>query len=340
MNILRTDFGKMPDGRVAHLYTLTSANGLMAKITNYGGIVTELHVPDRDGHCGNVVLGFDSLKPYVAEHPYFGAIIGRVANRIGGAAFELEGKNYQLAANDKSNTLHGGKVGFNRVVWDAQMDSSTLRLRYHSPDGEEGFPGALDVTVCYMLTDDNALRIEYQAASDHLTPVNLTNHSYFNLRGPGSGDVLQTQLQIAAEYYTPVNEALIPTGHVAPVAGTPLDFTNPKAIGRDLAAAGGYDHNLILRTGGDELLCGARAKEPQSGRVMEMWTTEPAVQLYTGNFLDGSLRGLGGSYHKYGAFCLEAQHYPDSVNRPNFPSTLLVPGQTYRQTTLYRFSTL
>ena len=343
--VSRMDFGKTPDGTPVEIYTLT--NGKMsAKVMTYGAILTELIVPDRSGKPGDVVLGFDDLQGYLAGHPYFGATVGRVANRVGGAKFSLDGKDYKLAANNGPNTLHGGLKAFDKVVWKAR-DSSTsdtpaVTFSYRSPDGEEGFPGNLDVDVTYSLSDD-ALKIDYKATTDQATPVVLTNHSYFNLAGPASGTILDEEIQINAQSYTPGDEGMIPTGSIAPVRGTPLDFTNSTVIGTRFdqlkAEPIGYDHNFVLDPDARFPNVAARVHAPKSGRVMEVLTTEPAVQFYTGNFLDGSVKGKGGVvYRKNQALCLEAQHFPDSVHHANFPSTILRPGQTYTQTTIYRFS--
>jgi aldose 1-epimerase len=345
--VAKQAFGKLPDGAEVDLYVLTNATGMTAKITNYGGIVTELRTPDKAGKFDNVVLGFDNLKDYLAGHPYFGALIGRVGNRIGKAQFTLEGKEYKLAANNGPNSLHGGKKGFDKVVWKAEplMASAAvgLKLTYRSPDGEEGYPGNLTATVTYWLTNDNELKIDYEATTDKATPVNLTHHGYFNLGTPKSGPILGHELMIAADKYTPVDDTLIPTGDIKPVEGTPLDFTTPKTIGARIeqlkGEPGGYDHNYVLRGGGKSLALAARVYEPKTGRVMEVRTTEPGVQFYTGNFLDGSQKGHGGVvYRKHYGFCLEAQHFPDAVHHANFPSVILRPGQTYRQSTVYKFS--
>ncbi|GAB4459724.1 MAG: galactose mutarotase [Armatimonadaceae bacterium] len=343
--ITKTDWGKTDDGTPVDLYTLTNKNGVFTKITTYGGIVTELYVPDKQGHLGDVVLGFDSLKSYLAGHPYFGAITGRVANRIARGKFTLDGKEYTLATNNAPNHLHGGDKGFDKRVWNAEPretgDGPSLKLTYRSPDGEEGYPGNLDVTVVYTLTNSNALRIEYTAKTDKATPINLTNHTYFNLAGKGS--IATHELMLNARKYTPTDDTLIPTGELAPVAGGYLDFTQTKPIGLHLALVGGtpngYDHNYVLDSGGGKLALGARVYESTTGRVLEMHTTEPGVQLYTGNFLDGTLTGkYNEKYGKHFGFCLEAQHFPDSVNQPKFPSVILKPGETYKQTTEYRFS--
>lgn len=340
------DFGKTPDGTPVELYVLTNGR-VTAKVMTYGGIITELLVPDRAGKTADVVLGFDSLDGYIAKNPHFGAITGRVANRIARAEFTLDGKEYKLAANNGPNTLHGGKKGFDKVVWKAQDVSGpagpAVKLTYLSRDGEEGFPGNLNVAVTYTLTDDNALRIDYSATTDKATPVNLTNHSYFNLAGHDSGTILDQELMLAADQYTPSDDQYIPTGQIAPVGGTPLDFTTPTAIGARIGQIqgepGGYDHNYVIRPSHSSPAFAARARDPKSGRVLEMYTTEPGVQFYSSNFLDGSVKGKGGvAYKKHGAFCLEAQHYPDALHHPNFPSIILRPGATYSQTTIYKFS--
>jgi aldose 1-epimerase len=340
-------FGKTPDGTPVELYVLRNANGMTAKIMTYGAILTELDVPDKNGKLGDVVLGFDDLKGYLAGHPYFGAIVGRVANRIAKGKFTLDGKEYKLATNNGPNALHGGLKGFDKVVWKAEPrnlgDSLSVQLTYRSPDGEEGYPGNLTAVVTYTLTDKNELKIDYKATTDKATPVNLSNHTYFNLAGPGSGDILDHELMLAADTYTPVDDTLIPTGEIKPVKGTPLDFTKPETIGARIdqlkGEPRGYDHNFVLNSGGKSLALTAHVVEPKTGRVMEMYTTEPGVQFYTGNFLDGSIKGRGGVYKKHQGFCLEAQHFPDSVNHDNFPPVILRPGKTYTQTTVYKFST-
>jgi aldose 1-epimerase len=347
LSVEKTTFGKMPDGKEVDLYTLTNAHGMTVKVTNYGGIVTELLVPDKNGKAENVVLGFDNLKDYLAGHPFFGALAGRVANRIAGAKFTLDGKEYKLAANNGPNTLHGGKAGFDKKLWKAEPVKAAgavgVKLHYVSPDGEEGFPGNLDTTVTYWLTNDNELKIDYTATTDKTTPVNLTHHGYFNLATPASGPMLGHELMIAADQYTPTDDALIPTGEIKSVKGTPLDFTKPTAIGDRIdqlkGNPGGYDHNYVLRGGGKGLALAARVHEPRSGRVMEVFTTEPAIQFYSGNFLSGKEKGHGGVvYRKHQGLCLEAQHFPDSVHHANFPSVILRPGETYRQTTVYKFA--
>ena len=342
MSITKEPFGTV-DGQAVDLYTLTNASGAALRVTTYGGIITSLQVPDRDGHLADVVLGFDSLDGYLGEHPYFGAAIGRFGNRIGDAKFTLDGVEYQLAKNDGDNHLHGGIKGFDKVVWTAtksdEKERSVLVLRYVSPDGEENYPGTLTVTIFYTWTHDNVLWVSYQAETDKATPVNLTNHSYFNLAGNGTGDILGHELTVFADAYTPVDDSLIPTGEIATVEGTPLDFRTPTAIGDRIEQAGGYDHNFVLRDQDGSPAFAARVLEPSTGRVLECLTTEPGVQLYTGNFLDGSLTGKDGTvYHQHAGFCLETQHYPDSPNQPTFPSCILRPGEEYRTTTVYRFS--
>ncbi len=342
----KMDFGKIPDGTSVEKYVLS--NGKMTvKVITYGAIVTEIDVPDRNGKIADVVLGFDNLEGYLGGHPYFGAATGRVANRIAKAMFTLDGKEFKLAANNGPNTLHGGLKGFDKVVWKASDVSGpagqAVRMSYLSPDGEEGFPGNLSVSITYTVTADNELRIDYTASTDKPTPVNITNHSYFNLAGPAAGSILGHELMLAADLYTPVDDTLIPTGETTSVQGTPLDFTRAATLGSRIAEMkgepGGYDHNYVLRSGGKELALAARVTEPESGRVLEMFTTEPAVQLYTANFLDGTIKGKQGvTYKKQQAFCLEAQHYPDSPNQPKFPSVILRPGSTYTQTTIYKFS--
>lgn len=349
MGVQQSPFGKLPDGQAIEQYTLTNRHGIVAKIITYGGIVTELHVPDRNGTSADVALGFNNVDQYLAGHPYFGALVGRVANRIAKGKFSLDGKEYALAVNNGPNSLHGGLKGFDKQVWKARPVSSpdgpSLELTTTSPDGEEGYPGTLTTRVVYTLTDRSELKIDYTATTDKATPVNLTNHSYFNLAGEGSGNVLRHVLMLNANHYTPADDTLIPTGELAPVEGTPLDFRRSTPIGariEDLegkGGPGGYDHNFVLNSDAGALTLAARVEEPGSGRVMEVLTTQPGVQLYTGNFLDGTLKGKSGrAYRKHDAFCLETQHFPDSVNHPNFPSTILRPGETYHETTVYRFS--
>jgi aldose 1-epimerase len=341
--IERVKFGTLPDGTEVDLYTLTNGN-MVAKITNYGGIVTSLMVPDKNGRPVDVVLGFDNLKDYVDSSPYFGAIIGRVGNRIANAKFSLDGKEYKLDANNPPHSLHGGKKGFDKQVWKASpriiKDNPKLTLSYVSKDGEEGYPGTLTVTVEYTLKD-NALMIDYTAYTDKATPVNLTHHSYFNLSGHNAGEILNHDLMIFADKYTPGDKTLIPTGKIEPVEGTPLDFRMSTPIGKRLKDTGldpvGYDHNYVLRGQKGLVEKAAEVSSPVTGIKMLVLTTEPGLQFYTGNFL-GKEVGKGGSkYPKYGAFCLEAQHYPDSPNKPEFPSITLKPGQVYKQKTTYEF---
>lgn len=346
--VVKSAFGKTEDGQAVDLYTLTNANGMKAKITTYGGIITELDVPDRDGKLEDVVLGFDNLDGYLKGHPYFGAIVGRVANRIAKGKFMLDGKEYSVPVNNGPNALHGGIKGFDKKVWKAETISSPdavgLRLSYTSADGEEGYPGELKATVTYTLTNQNELKIDYAATTNKATPVNLTNHSYFNLAGPASGPIGDHELTLMADKYTPTDDTLIPTGAIKDVKGTPLDFTKPATIGSRLGELkgdpGGYDHNFVINKTDRFPALAARVYEPKSGRIMEVLTTEPGVQFYTGNFLDGTVKGKGGTvYKKNQGFCLECQHYPDSVNHPDFPSVILKPGNTYKQTTIYKFST-
>lgn len=338
-------FGTLPDGRTVKSYTLSNALGMRATLIAYGATLVSLEVPDRDGKLADVVLGFKTLDEYRDHSPYFGAICGRVANRIAKGKFTLDGHDYQLATNNETNHLHGGVVGFDKLLWQSTSregaDGPEVVFTLLSPDGDEGYPGNLLVTVIYGLTADNALTITYSAVADRATPVNLTHHSYFNLSGEGSGTVLDHELLLNASHYTPVDATAIPTGEIAPVAKTPMDFTTPFAIGKRIKqVAGGYDHNYVLdRTGSGPSLA-ARVYEPTSGRVMEIETTEPGLQFYTGNFLDGSFAGKSGkTYVQHGGFCLEAQHYPDAINQPPFPSVVLRPGETYTQTTIHRFST-
>jgi aldose 1-epimerase len=348
--ISKRAFGQATNGVGIDEYTLTNANKVEVKVITYGGVITSLKVPDRHGVLTNVVLGFDKLEDYLTKSPYFGCITGRFGNRIAKAKFTLDGKEYTLATNDGPNTLHGGKAGFDKRVWAAKQVNTEagagIELTYVSPDGEEGYPGNLSTTVIYTLTDDNELRIDYLATTDKPTVVNLTNHSYFNLAGNGSGTIYDHILMINADRYTPVDSTLIPTGELAPVGGTPLDFRLPKRIGAGIRSGHpqmvlgrGYDHNFVLnRADHTSLSLAARLYDPGSGRIMETWTTEPAVQLYTANFVDGTLVGSsGGMYRQGDGLCLETQHYPDSPNRPEFPSTVLRPGEHYESTTVFKF---
>jgi len=347
--ISRRTFGKMADGKLIDLYTLTNKQGMRVAITNYGGIVVSIVAPDRNGKPGDVVLGFDNLDAYLAKEPYFGALIGRYGNRIGNARFKLNGGEYKLPANDGPNSLHGGVQGFDKRVWTAREirgEHPALELTYLSKDGEEGYPGNLSAKVVYSLTDDNALKIDYTATTDKDTVLNLTNHSYFNLAGEGNGNILKHQIMINAGSFTPIDGTLIPTGELRKVDGTPFDFRQPVSIGARIDAddeqikyGKGYDHNFVLNRSGASLSLAARVTDPESGRVLEVLTTQPGLQFYTGNFLDGSIHGKGGKpYGRRSAFCLETQHFPDSPNKPSFPSTVLKPGQTYRESTVYRFS--
>ncbi|RFS26399.1 galactose mutarotase [Chitinophaga silvatica] len=330
------------DGQEVLQYTLKNANGMEVKILNYGGIITDIITADKQGQKGNVVLSYDSLPGYLqAGNPYFGALVGRYANRIANAKFKLDGKEYTLAANNNGNSLHGGLKGFDKVVWTATPSGDTsLQLVYNSKDGEEGYPGNMVATVVYTVTPDNGLQINYKATTDKPTVLNLTNHAYFNLSAGKESDVLNHELMLKANRYTPVNNKLIPIGKLDPVKGTPMDFTTAKKIGTDLAKVeGGYDHNFVLDKKENALESIAFVYDSASGRTMEVLTTQPGIQFYTGNFLDGSLTNTrnGQKYGKHAALCLETQHFPDSPNQPSFPSVVLKPGETYDQTTVYRF---
>ncbi len=343
MSIKKQAFGKTADGKDVDLYTLTNANGLKTEIMTYGGIVRILEVPDRDGNLGDIVLGYDSLDEYIENNPYFGALVGRCGNRIAKGKFTLDGVEYTLATNDGGNHLHGGVKGFDKVVWDAEpMEDETsvgLKLTYLSYDGEEGYPGNLKCTVIYTLTNDNELKVSYEAETDKATVLNLTHHSYFNLGGHGSGDILGHELMLTADNFTPVDEGLIPTGEIKPVKGTLMDFTRPMPIGARIdQVKGGYDHNFVLNNSGGSLALAASVYEPNTGRVMEISTTEPAIQFYSGNFLDGSNKGKGAVYNKHNGFCLETQHFPDAPNKPSFPSIVLKPGDKYTHLTVHKFS--
>ena len=342
-------FGTAPDGSEVTVFTLANSRGVEARIINYGGIVLSLKVPDRNGAMGDVVLGYDTLNGYLKDNPYFGCLVGRFGNRIAKGQFVLNGKQYTLAKNNGPNALHGGLKGFDKAVWAATAkmtaNGPALGLNYVSRDGEEGYPGTVSVTAVYTLTEDNALELEFTAVSDQDTVLNLTHHSYFNLAG--KGDVLGHQVTINAEQFTPVDSTLIPTGELRSVAGTPLDFRKPMTIGaridsddEQLRYGNGYDHNWVLNKPARKLGLAATVVEPVSGRVMEVLTTEPGTQFYTGNFLDGTIVGKGGwVYQKRNGFCFEPQHYPDSPNKPHFPSTILKAGETYSNTIIYRFST-
>jgi aldose 1-epimerase len=348
--IVKSSFGKTADGTDVDLYKLTNANGMVAKITTYGGIVVALEAPDRDGKSGDVVLGYDALKGYVENNPFFGCIVGRYGNRIAKGKFTLKNQTYALACNFGENHLHGGLKGFDKVVWAGEPVSEDggvgLKLSYLSRDEEEGYPGNLSVTVTYRLTNENALAIDYLAATDKTTIVNLTHHGYFNLDGAGSGDILDHVLMLNADRFTPVDKTLIPTGELRDVKGTPMDFTKPTKIGARIDSKDeqigfgiGYDHNWVLNGAKGALSLAARVTSAKTGRAMEVLTTEPGIQFYSGNFLDGTITGKNGKVYKrrYG-LCLETQHFPDSPNQPSFPSTVLESGETYKTTTIYRFS--
>jgi aldose 1-epimerase len=346
-------FGQLKDGAQAHLYSLQNANGFRADVTDFGGAVVNLLAPDKAGALADVSLGFDNVADYQARSPFFGALIGRYGNRIGGGAFTLDGRAYSLPLNNAPGgiqcSLHGGTVGFDKVLWRARLETidgdPALVLEHTSPDGDQGYPGTLSVEVTYRVTAGNALRIDYRATTDKATPVNLTNHTYFNLRGEGTGTVLDHVLTIRGSHTTPVNMGLIPTGELVPVTGSPFDFTKPHAIGdridsdhEQLKFGGGYDHNWVLDNSAGELALAATLHDPHSGRFMEVLTTEPGVQFYSGNFLNGAAGKNGHTYPRRSGLCLETQHYPDSPNRPEFPNTVLRPGETYASTTIYRFS--
>lgn len=350
--VSRAGFGVMPDGEAVDGFTLTNPDGVEVRAITYGGIIVSLHVPDRDGRLGDIVLGYDSLDGYLEDSPYFGAIVGRYANRIAKGQFSLDGAAYTLATNNGPNHLHGGVRGFDKVVWDADPFEGNsgvgVVFTHTSPDGDEGYPGAVTVRVTYTLTPSNELIVDYAATTDRATPLNLSQHSYFNLAGDGRRDVLDHVLWINGAHFTPVDATLIPTGVIAAVAGTPFDFTQPTTIGARIDAdhgqlrnGGGYDHNFVLDPEGSGLEHAARVEEPTGGRVLDIYTTEPGLQFYSGNFLDGSITGKGGQVygHRYG-FCLETQHYPDSPNQQGFPSTILRPGEGYRSRTVFAFSTV
>ena len=348
--VTRASFGVTQQGETVDVITLTNARGLEVRAITYGGIIVSLRTPDRHGNLDDVVLGYDDLDGYLRDSPYFGSIVGRYGNRIANGRFALDGDTYELATNNGPNHLHGGLRGFDKVVWSAELlegdDGVAVIFTYVSTDGDEGYPGTLTARVTYTLTDQNELIVDYLATTDKATPVNLTQHSYFNLAGAGSGDVLGHQLRINARNFTPVDETLIPIGELASVTGTPFDFTTSTPIGarieqddEQLIRGGGYDHNFVLDRPETGLQHAARVAEPTTGRVLDIYTTEPGLQFYSGNFLDGSITGKSGRVyrHRYG-FCLETQHFPDSPNRPNFPSTILRPGEEYRSRTVFAFS--
>jgi aldose 1-epimerase len=349
-DVASESFGTMPDGTEVQLFTLRNANGIQMQVTNYAAAITTLLVPDRDGNFEDVVLGFDSLDDYLAEHPHFGSVIGRYGNRIGQSRFELDGEVFELTPNDGGNHLHGGDVGFDRVLWTAEPFSRAgergIVFAYVSTDGEEGYPGTLTARVTYTLTDDDELIFDYHATTDRATHVNLTQHSYFNLAGHSSGTILDHELTILASAFTPTDDELIPTGEIRPVAGTPFDFTSPQSIGTridqeddQLRFGLGYDHNFVIDRNGSGLTLAAVLRDPASGRVMRVYTEEPGVQFYSGNFLDGTITGKDGAVYEYrSGLCLETQHFPDSPNQPDFPSTILRPGEVYSTRTVHTFS--
>lgn len=339
-------FGQMPDGTQIDLFTLTNPNGIRARIMTYGATLVSLETPDRDGNLTDIMLGFDTLEGYLTDHPYFGVIVGRYANRIGKGKFTLDGVEYTLATNNGENHLHGGIKGFDKVVWKLEEikaggDEAFVTLSYVSKDGEEGYPGNLSCRVTYTLTKDDELKISYEAETDKTTIINLTNHAYWNLAGQGTGDILGHELMLNADKYTPVDEGLIPTGEIKAVKDTPMDFTEPMTIGSRIdQVTGGYDHNYVLNSGGGSMALAARVYEPTTGRVLEIQTLQPGIQFYSGNFLDGSITGKSAKvYNKHYGFCLETQHYPDSPNKLDFPSVVLKPGQKYSTETIHKFYT-
>lgn len=336
-------YEKLGEGEYITAYTLTNSNGLSATVIDYGAILVNFLAPDRDGKLADINLACANYESFAKDSPYFGAIVGRYGNRIAKGKFTLDNQEYTLAINNEPNHLHGGLKGFDKVMWEGEesvsSDWAKVTFKYVSEDGEEGYPGTLTCTVSYTLNNEDELIFDYTATTDKATPVNLTQHSYWNLGGHGSGDILGHELMLNADYYTPTDDTFIPTGEIAPVEGTPYDFTSPKTIGsRIKQIEGGYDINYVLNSKDGSLALAARVRDPESGRVMEIYTTEPGIQFYTGNFLDGSFAGKDGVvYEKNGAFCLETQHFPDSPNQPNFPSTILRPGETYRHTTKHKF---
>ena len=354
IQVRKEAFGKTGDGRPVDLYTLANSKGMEVRAMTYGGIIVSIRVPDKNGKIADVVLGHDDLDGYLVNPPYFGAIVGRYANRIANGTFTLDGVKYTLPKNDGPNTLHGGLIGFNKVIWQGEefknAKGAGVSFTYLSKDGEEGFPGNLKLKVTYTLTNENQLIVDYEATTDKATPLNISQHSYFDLAGEGSGDILGHELMLNADHFTPVDKLLIPTGEIRAVAGTPLDFTKSTAIGaridqdyEQLVVGRGYDHNFVINRKGDDknsLTLAARAYEPNSGRVLEVSTTEPAVQFYSGNFLDGTITGKQGHvYKKRNGFCLETQHFPDSPNHPSFPSTIVQPGKAFHSQTIFKFST-
>jgi aldose 1-epimerase len=347
MSLRTKPLGRLADNSEVTLFILGNDTGATASVMNYGATLVALETPDRHGHVADIILGFDTLDGYVTRNsPHFGGIVGRCANRIALGRFRLDGKEYRLATNDGAHHLHGGHRGFDASYWQAEPDTAkppSVKFIYSSPDGEEGYPGNLAVTVVYTLTDDHELKIEYTATTDQATPVNLTNHAYFNLAG--AGNVHGHELMIASTHYIPVDHTLIPTGKIDPIKGTPLDFTARTPIGQRVdeltGEPGGYDHTFVLDSDGETVKLAARVHEPRSGRMLEVHTTEPGVQFYSGNFLDGTISGKGGRvYHKHAGLCLETQHFPDSINQPTFPSVVLRPGEIYRQKTTYRLGVM
>ena len=350
--LVSTTSAQVRDFDSIKLYTLENESGMTVRVTNYGAIITSIIVPDRNGKRADVALGYDRVEDYInaVDKPYFGAVVGRYGNRIAKGEFTLDGETYSLLQNNGENHLHGGAIGFDKVVWavDEYVEGKSLTLSYLAKDKEEGYPGNLELIIVYTLADDNSLVVDYHATTDKATPINVTQHTYFNLKGEGQGTILDHKLMLNAKTFTPVDESLIPTGEMPAVAGTPFDFTTAKAIGHDIDQQNeqlvfglGYDHNWILNKGGKEgeLSLAAQVHEPSSGRVMEIYTTEPGIQFYCGNFLDGRLKGKSGKpYVHRGGFCLETQHFPDSPNQPNFPSTILKPGETYESKTVFKFS--
>ncbi len=345
MNIKKELFGKLPTGEEVDVFTLTNGKGMQVKIMTYGATIIDVEAPDRNGKSENLTLYLDTFDEYAKGHPFFGSTVGRYGNRIANGKFTLDGRQYNLARNDRGNSLHGGEKCFSKVIWKAQdvksIDAVGVTFTYASPDGDEGYPGTLSAKVTYSVTDRNELKMEYEATTDKPTVVNLTNHAYWNLAGAGSGDILDQQMMINADGYLPVNDTLIPLGKIAPVKDTPMDFvTKPMTIGSRIAEVpGGYDHCYVLnKKPGEKLSLAAKIVDPKSGRIMEILTDQPGIQFYTGNFLDGTISAGGKKYVKNGAFCLETQHYPDSPNQPRFPSTVLRPGETYIHRTVHKFS--
>jgi len=342
--ITQAPFAQLPGGAQVNVFTFANAAGMTVRILDFGGIITEIHVPDRDGVFADVALGFDTLEPYRGDSPYFGALIGRYGNRIANGRFTLDGTTYTLPVNNGNNHLHGGVPGFDRVLWRSRIEGEELVLDYRSPDGEQGYPGTLEATVRYRLTGDNEIVMRFSAVTDRATPVNLTQHSYFNLAA--GGDILGHEIAIDADSFVPIDAGLIPLGPLAPVAGTPFDFRRPSPIGAHIGDAdaqllhgSGYDHCFVLnKPAPGAMTRAARVREPRSGRVLELFTQEPGVQFYSGNFLDGSLAGKGRSYAHRSGFCLEPEHFPDSPNQPSFPNTILRPGETYATESRFRFS--